>query len=57
MRGWIATEEIEMVYAGFATADELAELVNPTELVVQYCLRDQGVLDRVLAFVEAEPVS
>ena len=46
-----------MVYAGFATAEELAELMSPTELVVQYCLRDQGALDRVLTFVEAEHLS
>ena len=57
VRAWIATEEVEMLYAGFATADELAELLNPSELVVQYCLRDQGVLDCVLTFVGAEHVS
>ena len=57
VRAWIATEEVEMLYAGFATADDLAELLDPTALVVQYCLRDQAVLDCVLSFVEAEHVS
>lgn len=57
VRAWIATEEVEMLYAGFATPEDLAELLDPTALVVQYCLRDQAVLDRILTFVESEPVS
>ena len=57
VRAWIATEEVEMLYAGFATPEDLAELLDPTALVVQYCLRDQTVLDRILTFVESEPVS
>ena len=57
VRAWIATEELEMVYAGFATAEELAELVDPSELIVQYCLRDQDVLDRTLTFMEEEHIS
>lgn len=54
VRGWIATEEIEMLYAGFATAEEIAELLDPAKLLVQYCLRDQQLIDQALTFVRAE---
>ncbi len=57
VRAWIATEEVEMLYAGFATPEDLAELLDPTALVVQYCLHDQAALDRILTFVESEHVS
>lgn len=53
VRAWIATEEIEMVCSGLLTADELAEYIDPRELVVQYCLRDQRLVDEHLHFVEA----
>lgn len=57
VRGWIATEEIEMLYAGFATAEEIAELLDPAKLLVQYCLRDQELIDRALSFVRAEVIT
>ena len=56
VRAWIATEEIEMACAGFVAAEELAGLISADELIVQYCLRDQHVVDEHLRFVEAEPV-
>lgn len=51
VRGWIATEEVEMVCAGYATPQDLAELVDPSELIVQYCFADQSVVDAHLRFV------
>ena len=56
VRAWIATEEVEMLYAGFATPEDLAELLDPHDLVVQYCLRNQALLDCALAFVGTELV-
>ena len=53
MRAWLATMEIEMVCVDFATAEEIARTLDPAMLGVQYCLTDQGVIDRHLAFVEA----
>lgn len=53
VRAWIATEEIEMVCAGLATADDLAEAIEMADLVVQYCLTDQDTIDAHLVFVEA----
>ena len=52
VRAWIATEEVEMVCAGFATAEDLAQEIDPAELVVQYCLTDQGFIDRHLSYIE-----
>ncbi len=55
VRAWIATEEIEMVYAGFAPAENIAAFVDPESLTVQYCFTNQYVIDRHLVFVEAIP--
>ena len=54
VRAWIATEEVEMVCSGFVSAEDLAEFVDPAQLVVQYCLLDQRLIDGSLRFVEAE---
>ena len=51
--GWIATEEVEMVCAGYATPQDLAGLIDPSELIVQYCFADQMVVDAHLCFVES----
>jgi hypothetical protein len=32
------------------SASELAEYIEPGELVVQYCLRDQSLIDTSLVF-------
>lgn len=56
VRAWIATEEIEMVCSGFATAEEIAQILSPAKLTVQFCLRDQDLIDHALTFVEVEPV-
>lgn len=56
MRAWIATEEVELVCSGLAEVADVADYLDPTELVVQYCLRDQAVADARLTFVEAEVV-
>ena len=56
VRAWIATEEVELVSSGLLTADEVAEHIDPSELVVQYCLLDQDVVSTCLRFVEAEHV-
>ena len=53
VRAWIATEEIEIVCAGLLSADELAEFIEVSELIVQYCLREQRLVDEHLHFVEA----
>jgi hypothetical protein len=53
VRAWIATEEIEMVCAGFISSDELAEALEPSELITQYCFADQDLMDCRLAFVES----
>ena len=52
VRAWIATDEVEMVCTGLVTPEELADCVDPSELVVQYCFRDQGLIDGHLAFVD-----
>ena len=57
VRAWIATEEIEMVCAGFAPAEDIADFVDPASLTVQYCFANQDVIEWHLAFVEAIPVS
>ncbi|MDO5119692.1 MAG: DUF3990 domain-containing protein [Coriobacteriales bacterium] len=54
VRAWIATEEVEMVCSGFVPAEDLAEFINPDDLVVQYCLLEQQFIDEALTFVEAE---
>lgn len=54
VRAWIATEEVEMACSGMVTADEMAEFIDPTNLVVQYCLLDQDLIDQHLHFVKAE---
>ena len=56
VRAWIATEEVEMMCAGFLTAEELSQALEPSELVVQYCILDQGLLDHALRFVRADVV-
>lgn len=53
VRAWIATEEVEMACSGFVSAEDLAEFIDPADLVVQYCFRDQGTLDRLLTFSHA----
>ena len=45
-----------MACSGLISATELAEFVAPDDLIVQYCLRDQAVIDRHLTFIEAETV-
>ena len=57
VRAWIATDEVEMACSGFVPAEELAPFVDPGELVVQYCLRDQALVDRALHFIEALPAT
>lgn len=54
VRAWIATEEVEMVCSEFATAEEVAQILVPAALTVQFCLRDQALIDRALTFVSAE---
>lgn len=56
VRAWLATMEIEMVYAGFMAPDEFAQVVEPAELIVQYCILDQRILKSSLRFIEAEVV-
>ncbi len=51
VRAWLATMEIEMACSGFMTTAESAQLVDPAELIVQYCILDQDVLDKQLRFV------
>lgn len=50
VRAWIATEDVEMVCSGFAPADVLATFIEPASLIVQYCFRDQQILDQLLSF-------
>lgn len=57
VRAWIATEEVEMVCSGFATSEEVAAFLDPARLVVQYCLRDQALIDKALTFVGSEVIS
>ncbi len=54
VRAWIATEEVELVCSGLATAEDLMPYLDASELLVQYCLRDQAFVDEHLVFVEAE---
>lgn len=56
VRAWIATEEVELACAGMIDARELARLLDPDELVVQYCLLDQQLIDHALGFVSSERV-
>ena len=42
-----------MACSGLVTFEELGAFVDPSELVVQYCLLDQGLIDEHLSFVEA----
>lgn len=53
---WIATEEVEMACSGLVSAEDLAEFIDPADLVVQYCFRNQDTLDRLLTFSNAEHV-
>lgn len=53
VRAWIATEEVEMICSMPTLAEELAELIDPAGLVVQYCFADQAIIDQRLRFVEA----
>ncbi|ACV22745.1 Uncharacterised protein [Slackia heliotrinireducens] len=50
VRAWIANDIVEMVSSGMVSAGELAEYIEPGELVVQYCLRDQSLIDTSLVF-------
>lgn len=52
VRAWIATEEIEMASSGLVPVEALAEYVDPADLIVQYCLLDQRLIDRHLTFIE-----
>lgn len=45
VRAWIANEIVEMACTGVVPTDELVEFIDPDELVVQYCFRDQAFLD------------
>ena len=54
VRCWIATEEVELACSGLISPTELAEFVAPDDLIVQYCLRDQAIIDEHLTFVAAE---
>lgn len=54
VRAWIATEEVELVCSGLATAEDLVPYLDASELLVQYCLRDQAFADEHLSFIEAE---
>ncbi|MEE0027852.1 MAG: hypothetical protein U0J70_09690, partial [Atopobiaceae bacterium] len=54
VRAWIATEEVELVNSGLLSADEVVGYIDPSELIVQYCLTDQRVVDASLHFVAAE---
>ena len=56
VHAWIATEEVELVCSGLATADDLVPYLDVSELLVQYCLRDQAFVDEHLSFAEAEIV-
>ena len=56
VRAWIATEEAEMVSSGLIEAQEAADYIDPSELIVQYCVRDQAVADARLRFVRSEIV-
>ena len=57
VRAWIATEEVEMACSGLADIEDVVACIGPSDLVVQYCLRDQAVADARLAFVNAEVVT
>ena len=57
VRAWIATEEVEMACSGFVDAADLEGYFSADELVVQYCLLDQELIDQRLVFVEAQSVS
>lgn len=50
VRAWIATMETEMVCSGFASASDLASLIKPEQLIVQYCFRTQDAIDSHLVF-------
>ncbi len=56
VRAWIATEEVEMACSGLIEAEELAPLMDADELVVQYCVLSQDLINAHLSFVEAEKV-
>lgn len=56
VRARIATEEVELACAGMVDAHELACLLDPDELLVQYCLLDQWLIDHALGFVASERV-
>ena len=43
-----------MACSGLIPPAELAEFVAPDDLIVQYCLRDQAIIDEHLSFIEAE---
>ena len=53
VRAWIATMETEMVCSGFASAADLASLMKPEQLIVQYCFRTQDAIDSHLVFVSS----
>ena len=46
-----------MVCSGFLPSEDFAEAVDPTELITQYCILDQDVLDGNLVFVDSQTVS
>lgn len=50
VRAWIATEEVEIACSGFVDAEDLGEFVNPQDLIVQYCLLSQELVDRALIY-------
>ena len=56
VRAWIATEEVEMACAGYVSAEDVAAAIEPKDLVVQYCLLSQSLMDEALELVDASPV-
>lgn len=57
VRAWIATMEIEMVCSGFLTPEELAQAIEPSDLIVQYCILSQDIIDHSLTLVRTEVIN
>ena len=51
VRAWIATEEVEMAFAGYVLPEDVAAAIDPADLVVQYCLLDQKLIEGSLAYI------
>lgn len=48
VRAWIATEEVEMACAGYVSPEDVAAAIDPAELVVQYCILNQSLIEDAL---------